>query len=336
MHTPLRSRRDATIDTADARFGSLLDAAPDAMVAAAPDGNIVWVNLQVEQLFGYSREELLGQPVDMLLPEGVRAGHAEHRQRYLQDPRDRPMGEGRQFAACRKDGSEFPVEVSLSALSDDEGALVCAAIRDVTDRVEGEVERESLRAEAARARRDTQLQHAQRLESLGQLAGGVAHDFNNLLAVIMNYASFVGEEIERAASEFGGEKWVAVQRDIDQVTRAAERASQLTHQLLAFARREVVQPRVLNLNTVVAETEELLRNTIGKNVELVTELDPDPWLVVADPGRIEQVIVNLAVNAATRWLTAGRSPSPHAISPSTSSTRRRIQGSSPAGTSVCV
>ena len=99
------------------------------------------------------------------------------------------------------------------------------------------------------------------------------------------------------SSEPGGERWVAVQRDIEQVTRATERASRLTHQLLAFARREVVQPRVISLNGVVTETEQLLRHTIGEHVELVTDLEPDLWPIVADPGRIEQVLVNLAVNA---------------------------------------
>ncbi len=161
------------------------------------------------------------------------------------------------------------------------------------------------RSDAERERHEGHVQHVQRLESLGQLAGGVAHDFNNLLAAIINYASFVDEEVGRASSEPGGERWVAVQRDIAQVTRAAERASRLTHQLLAFARREVVQPRVISLNAVVAETEQLLRHTIGEHVELVTDLESDLWPIVADPGRIEQVLVNLAVNARDAMTLGG-------------------------------
>jgi PAS domain S-box-containing protein len=287
------------------RLVALLDAAPDAMLAAESGGHIVWANMQAETLFGYSREELLGKSVEMLVPEHARAAHPAYRRGYLKNPRDRPIGTGKRLAARRKDGSEFPVEISLSAITSDEGLLVCAAIRDVTEALEALAERDRLRADAERERREVQAQRAQRLESLGELAGGVAHDFNNLLAAIINFASFVDEEVSLAASERGGERWHAVHRDIEQVTRAAKRASQLTHQLLAFARREVVQPRVLNLNGVVAETEQLLRHTIGEHVVLATDLDPDLWSIVADPGRIEQVLVNLAVNARDAMIGGG-------------------------------
>ncbi|HYL52804.1 MAG TPA: PAS domain S-box protein [Acidimicrobiia bacterium] len=290
---------------ADAKFHAFLDAAPDATIGVGRDGRIAIVNARAEQVFGYARTELLGAPVELLVPEHARDGHRRHRAHYFADPRDRPMGAGLDLAARRKDGSEFPAEISLATIDTDEGLLVCAAIRDVTDRIEAKAERERLRAEAERERLEGQVQRAQRLESLGELAGGVAHDFNNLLAAIINFASFAGEEVSVAASEPGGERWVAVLRDIEQVTRAAKRASQLTHQLLAFARREVVQPRVLNLNSVVAETEQLLRHTIGEHVDLATDLDPDLWPIVADPGRIEQVLVNLAVNARDAMLTGG-------------------------------
>ncbi len=310
MHNSLRSavkgsRTDSTVGPTNERLVALLDAAPDAMLAAESGGHIVWANMQAETLFGYSREELLGKSVEMLVPEHARAGHPAYRRDYLKNPRDRPIGTGMRLAARRKDGSEFPVEISLSAITSDEGLLVCAAIRDVTEALEALAERDRLRADAERERREVQAQRAQRLESLGELAGGVAHDFNNLLAAIINFASFVDEEVSLAASERGGERWHAVHRDIEQVTRAAKRASQLTHQLLAFARREVVQPRVLNLNGVVAETEQLLRHTIGEHVVLATDLDPDLWSIVADPGRIEQVLVNLAVNARDAMIGGG-------------------------------
>ncbi len=154
-------------------------------------------------------------------------------------------------------------------------------------------------------RAETVSGQAQRLESLGQLAGGVAHDFNNLLAVILNYTSLVSEELA-AASEFD---WFlrleTAQLDLGRVTLAAERAAILTCQLLAFARQEVVRPKVLDLNRVVSGVEEMLRRTIGEQVELVALLDDDLWPILADPGQLEQVLVNLAVNARDAMPSGG-------------------------------
>ncbi|HXL20688.1 MAG TPA: ATP-binding protein, partial [Streptosporangiaceae bacterium] len=150
---------------------------------------------------------------------------------------------------------------------------------------------------------ERQLHQSQRLESLGQLAGGVAHDFNNLLGVISNYASFAGEEV---AKEAASERWRAVHSDIAQVQQAAERAAGLTHQLLAFARQEVIQPRVLNINDVVQSVEQLLVRTLGEHIELITDLAADLGLVLADPGQIEQVLVNLAVNARDAMPRGGK------------------------------
>jgi PAS domain S-box-containing protein len=281
---------------AEVKFRGLLEAAPDAIVGATPDGRIALVNAQAERLFGYPRQELLGQPVEILVPEYARDVHPGHRFRYLADPAPRPMGAGTQLAGRRKDGTEFPAEISLSALDTEDGTVVSAAIRDVTDRIEAQAERERLKAAAERERLEAQLHQSQRLESLGQLAGGVAHDFNNLLAVMLNYTTFVAEQAARAAAD-GDPDWQAATNDLNQVLRAGQRATDLTHQLLAFGRREVVRPQVLNLNTVVTEVEQLLRRTLGEHITLHTSLAWDLWPVLADPGQIEQVLVNLAVNA---------------------------------------
>ena len=252
------------------------------------------MNAQTERLFGYQRDELAGQPVEILVPDAIKASHPAHRAAYVADPRPRQMGEELELTARRRDGSTFPCEISLSAIDTGDGMIVSAAVRDVTERLELQAERERLKTQAERERLERQLNQSQRMESLGQLAGGVAHDFNNLLAVISNYAAFVAEEI---ASQTPQDRWQPVREDIGQIQRAAERAAGLTHQLLAFARRDVIQPRSLNLNHVIEGVEQLLLRTLGEHVELSTHLAAGLGPVLADPGQIEQILVNLAVNA---------------------------------------
>ena len=192
--------------------------------------------------------------------------------------------------AHRADGSTVPVEVSVSILVTDEGRIRCAVIRDISDRVRAQDRFLQLQAEAERAHVEAQLQRTQRLEGLGQLAGGVAHDFNNLIAVISNYATFIAE----ATTDLG---LVDIAGDAAQITKAAQRGAELTHQLLAFARREVVRPRPLNLNDVVADIEQMLRRSIGEHIALIVRLTNDLPAITADPGQLDQVLVNLAVNA---------------------------------------
>jgi two-component system, cell cycle sensor histidine kinase and response regulator CckA len=288
------SRDISAQQRADAQFRGLLEAAPDAMVCVDRDGRIVLVNEQAERLFGYRREELAGQPVEVLVPDASKAVHPNRWAGYTAGPRPRPMRAGMELAGRRRDGSTFPAEISLSAIDTDDGILVSAAIRDVTERQEMQAERERLRTQAERDRLERQLHQSQRMESLGQLAGGVAHDFNNLLAVISNYAAFVAEAVAQAAPQDG---WDEVREDVEQIRHAADRAAGLTRQLLAFARRDVVQPRALNINDVIGNVEQLLVRTLGEHVVLSTDLDAGLCPVLADPGQIEQVLVNLAINA---------------------------------------
>jgi hypothetical protein len=155
-------------------------------------------------------------------------------------------------------------------------------------------------ADDPRGLRQAQIVQGERLEVLGRLAGGVAHDFNNLLGVILNYAAFVAEQLQttEGCPPECAERCRGAQRDVDQIEQAARRAADLTHQLLAFARREVVRPQVLDLNDGVRRVEDLLRRTLGEDVELSTALCDDPWPILADPGQIEQVLINLAINAS--------------------------------------
>jgi PAS domain S-box-containing protein len=281
----------------------LLEAAPDAIVGVTRDGTITLINAQAERLFGYQRDELLGQPVEILVPERLRDQHPRQRERYFADPLPRPMGAGMALAAVRKDGTEFPAEISLSSLETDQGVIVSAAIRDVTERLEAQAERERLAAQAERDAAERRLQHTRRLESLGQLAGGVAHDFNNILAVIANYTELLIDSFDTTA--LTADDLAAARADLIQISRAAERATRLTKQLLAFGRRDITQTQILSLNHVIGDVEQMLRRTLGEHIHLITQLDGDLWPVNVDPGHMEQILVNLAVNARDAMPSGG-------------------------------
>jgi PAS domain S-box-containing protein len=272
---------------AERKFEQFLEFAPDAIVGVGGGGEIVLINEQAETLFGYSREELIGRLVEVLVPERFSEVHPGHRISYFKEPRTRAMGAGVELYAVRKDGTEFPVEISLSSIETEDGILATAAVRDISERAESERERAL----------QEQLGQARRLESVGQLAGGIAHDFNNILGVIMNYAEFVGDELEADSQ---------ARKDVEEIRRAAERAAALTRQLLIFSRREVVQPELLDLRQVVSELENLLHRALGERVALETHFGADLDAVEADPGQIEQVLVNLAVNARDAMPDGGR------------------------------
>ncbi|MFG1924783.1 PAS domain S-box protein [Cryptosporangium sp. NPDC048952] len=280
-----RVSRDVTARHRDeAKFRWLLDATALAVIGVDAHGVIQLVNSEAQRIFGYAAEELRGQPVEILLPEQIRERHAEHRSIYVTDPRMRRMGEGLQLAARRKNGTEFPAEISLASIETDEGLLVAATVHDISARLGQEAERQRL---------ENELQRSQRLDSLGQLAGGVAHDFNNVLAIISTHASILEEDLDEADAPVldGAREAVA------QVLAASERGARLTKQLLAFGRREIVRPQVFDLNDVVRDVQRMLTGTLGANIVLTDDLTPRPAAVSADPGRIEQVLVNLAVNA---------------------------------------
>jgi PAS domain S-box-containing protein len=270
-HERQRGRQSASL------LAAIVTSSEDAILSLDLEGIVTSWNSAAERMYGYEASEVLGRHISLFTPPDRLDELAEM---LKQIPRG---GEIRHYNTqrLRKDGARLDVSVTVSPIRDASGEITGASgiIRDITQRLAAERERRAL---------TVRLNQSERLESLGRLAGGIAHDFNNLLMVILNYANFASDELD------GNE---AARADVAQIRVATERASQLTHQLLAFAGRKVLQPQVVNLNDVVTGVEQLLRRTIAEQVDLVTALSADLWHVEADPGQLEQVLVNLAVNA---------------------------------------
>ncbi len=260
---------------------ALLESASQAIIGADRTGNIVLANAKTEAMFGFARSELLGQPIEILLPESLREKHTADRSNYAAHPRVRPMGIGLELSGRRKDGTEFPVEVSLSYVQTDAGLFGMAFVTDITQR----------------KRLEEQLMHAQKMEAVGRLAGGVAHDFNNMLTVISGYNQMILDHVSPLDP---------IRGYAEEILKASDRAAALTNQLLAFSRRQVVQPRVFDVNSVLLHTEKMLRRLIGEDVELDLSLYPDVGNIKADPGHLEQAIFNLSTNARDAMPNGGR------------------------------
>ena len=248
-------RSTEELETSERRFRSLVESAPDGVVMLASSGEIALLNGEAERMFGYERDELLGQTIDVLLPAGL-------------STEEEP---GLEQVALHKDGSEFPADVSLSAIETDDGTIVICFVRDVSER----------------ARLELQLRQSQKMEAVGQLAGGIAHDFNNILLVIKGYSTLLVESLGNTDEA----------ADAQEIDRAADRAAGLTRQLLAFSRKQVIQPTLLDLNDSVESYEKLLSRLLGEQIALVTTLTADDVPIEEDPAQIEQLLVNLTVNA---------------------------------------
>ncbi len=260
---------------------AVLESASQGIISIDRTGRIVLANRRAGEMFGYTDKELLGARVELLLPDSKRSAHGRQRDEYFQRPRARPMGIGMVLSGRRKNGAEFPVEVSLSSVETDEGLFGIAFVTDIT----------------VRKTLEEQLMHAQKMEAVGRLAGGVAHDFNNMLTVIAGYNRMILDELSTLDPLRGY---------AEEILKAADRAAALTNQLLAFSRRQIMQPRVVSTNAVLGQTENMLRRLIGEDIQLVMSLGPDTGNIRADPNHIEQAIVNLAVNSRDAMPSGGR------------------------------
>ncbi len=390
---------------------SILEAVPDAVIVVNRQGVIIQANSQTETLFGYTRIELIGQKIEILVPERQRPEHDRHVEQFHSKPKIRRMGAGLDLYGRRRDRSEFPVEISLSPIATDDGTMVLSVIRDISDRkhIEEELRRanDELERRKSRELRDSQnrmalivdssqdaiigknldgivthwnkgaehiygytaqemigrpisvlapkervdeipgilakirsgqrveyfesvrvtkdkrnlsvsisvspiydaegnvvgastiarditahkkvedqLRQSQKMEAVGRLAGGVAHDFNNILGIVTACSELLRSHISDEGSEY-----------IDNIREAAKRGASLTRQLLAFSRRQTVQLQLVDWNERLREVSKLLRPLMGDDVELVLLPRSASAVVEADPGQLDQIVINLAVNA---------------------------------------
>lgn len=264
-----RMRAEAALRDSEARFRALFDSAPQTVLALDRDGFIAFANQKAEEMFGYPRERIIQTKLEFLLPERLRADFRENRLA------GRPDTYG-----LRADGKEFPIEINLGAVNTNEG-LTLAFIADVSER-------------AALYR---QLLQAQKLESVGRLTGGVAHDFNNLLTVMRGYA-------QMALDDLGSRE--DLREPLNEIARAADRASALTRQLLMFSRQQTGVPRIISLNELLGNLERMLHRLIGEDIELILSLDRQVPSVNVDPVHIEQVVMNLALNSRDAMPEGGK------------------------------
>jgi PAS domain S-box-containing protein len=406
----ITERRDveAALRKTGERLHQVIEASPSALVMTTATGSIELVNQQTERMFGYSRPELLGQRVEMLVPERFRAGHPELRRIFRTAPHSRAMGAGRDLYGLRKDGSEFPIEVGLNPLEIDGNVLVLSAIVDLTERERAEAKlrhsEERFRsifngvsegivlvdpqttavieantagagiygfrpeemvgrkidglaasdatdqppaavqiAKTVAARQpiifdwrgkrkdgrpfwaevsiqhmtisgdevilattrdvtekrslDEQLRQAQKMEAVGQLTGGIAHDFNNLLAIIQGNLEFLQEKTRGDADceEMAGD-----------ALQAAKRGGVLTHQLLAFSRKQPLAPELVDLGVLIGDGVKLLRRTLGETIEIKEVVPSSLWKTKVDPNQLQNALLNLAVNARDAMPRGGK------------------------------
>jgi PAS domain S-box-containing protein len=276
----LQKHAKALVRESQERFWQLLEFAPDATLLVDKDGTILYANRLAAQLLGWPPGELLGQSVDLLVPPVWRERHTQHRRRYGAAPEHRPMGRGLQLYALRRDGTQFPVDVSLGPIETADGLMVAVALRDIT----------------AVKRLEQEVAHQQRLQAIGRLAAGVAHDFNNLLAIVLAASECLAASIAPDHP---------MRADVDAIQDAAQRGGALVRQLLTFARRQPPEVRTVQADSLVESITAILTKLCNPSISLSLDLNAPDCSITVDPVQFEQIVINLVVNAVDAMPAGG-------------------------------
>ena len=263
----LRASRD--------RFLSVTDSANDGIISADGRGRISFWNRRAEAMFGYSSADVVGQPITLVLGGDEQTGIGGD----LSAGGETPVGRTVELEGRRRDGTSLPIELSLAVCQAGGDVSYTCIVRDISER----------------QRLEEQVRGAQRLEAVGRLAGGIAHDFNNMLSVIRGYAGFLTKRFPDGD----------VRDDLDAITTAADRSAVLIKQLLAFSRQQPLRLEVFDINQVIRSLDKLLRPVIGEDIELTCHVPDGALRVEADRGQIDQILMNLAMNARDAMPTGG-------------------------------
>ena len=261
------------------RFRSVLQSANDAIISADKTGKIISWNEGARKIFGYEETEALGRSLTMLMPVKYRDKHQSGLERVRLTSKSDVIGKSLEFRGLKKDGTEFPLELSIGTWNTPKGLCFSGIIRDLTTRKRIEEEKDMIH---------DQLVHSQKLEAIGRLIVGVAHDFSNIILSIKGYTRVTMKKMNEDDP---------LRANLMQIQQLVDRGSNITHQLLIFGRKQPVNFTVLNINETIESLLKLINHLIRNDIRVEDNLSDDIWKIRADKGNIEQVLMNLIVNA---------------------------------------
>jgi two-component system cell cycle sensor histidine kinase/response regulator CckA len=275
-------RADDALRDSQERLLGIISSAMDAIITVDDKQRIIVFNRAAEQIFHCPASEAIGQTIDKFIPQRFHEAHREHIRSFGQTgTSSRSMYSPGTLMGVRADGEEFPVEATISQVKTASERLYTVILRDIS----------------VRKRTEDELRQAQKMEAVGHLAGGIAHEFNNYLGIIMGYSDQMAqEEIESESLRLG----------LAEIKGATQKTASLTRQLLAFSRKQLIEPTVLDLNASVWDAHKLLRRLIPANIDVIPVLHPDLGKVKADPAQIQQILINLVVNARDAMPQGGK------------------------------